>query len=69
MDMKLLSLQGNRCFGCGHENPYGLKISIHLDKLDPNRIVGEFDPGEYMTGFPGITHGGVIYTAFDCMST
>jgi len=69
MDMKLISLQGNTCFGCGQENPYGLKISGHRDPQDPNRIIGEFDPSEYMTGFPGITHGGVIYTAFDCMST
>ena len=69
MNLELLSLKENKCFGCGPENRYGLRISVHRDLLNANRIVGEFHPSEYMTGFPGITHGGAIYTALDCMAT
>lgn len=69
MNMELLSLPGNVCFGCGHENPIGLRISVYRDPKAPHRILGEFDPGPHMIGFPGITHGGAIYTALDCMAT
>ena len=60
-------LPGIVCFGCGHENPNGLKIEI---KRDPNnnRFVGIFKPTDRMLGFPGIIHGGAIYTALDCMA-
>lgn len=61
-------LQGNICFGCGHENPNGLKIEIRRDPEDDDRIVGIFNPTSHMIGFPGITHGGAIYTALDCMA-
>lgn len=69
LHMELLSLPGNLCFGCGQENPNGLRISVYRDAKSPNRILGEFDPGPHMIGFPGITHGGAIYTALDCMAT
>jgi acyl-CoA thioesterase FadM len=64
-----LSLAGNICFGCGQDNPDGLKISVFRDPDDPKRILGEFRPKAHMIGFPGITHGGAIYTALDCMAT
>jgi len=62
-------LPGNDCFGCGPMNPHGLNITVRLDPENANRIVAEFNPQNHMTGFPGITHGGVIYTALDCMAT
>lgn len=62
-------LPGNACFGCGQENANGLRVAIFRDPENPKRILGEFDPQHYMTGFPGITHGGAIYTALDCMAT
>lgn len=61
-------LQENVCFGCGHENPYGLKIEIKRDPEDDDCLVGIFNPKSHMIGFPGITHGGAIYTALDCMA-
>lgn len=64
-----LSLAGNLCFGCGQDNPNGLQISIYRDPGDPKRIFGRFQPPEHMIGFPGITHGGAIYTVLDCMAT
>ena len=61
-------LKGNLCFGCGHENPNGLKIEIRRDPKDDNRLVGIFSAKSHMIGFPGITHGGAIYTALDCLA-
>jgi acyl-coenzyme A thioesterase PaaI-like protein len=62
-------LPGNDCFGCGPMNPHGLNIMVRLDPENANRITGEFSPQDHTIGFPGITHGGVIYTALDCMAS
>ena len=62
-------LPGNVCFGCGHANHHGLKIEIARHPAKPETLRGRFDPADYMIGFPGITHGGAIYTAMDCLST
>ena len=62
-------LPGNACFGCGQENERGLGITVRRDPADPKRILGEFRPQDHMIGFPGVTHGGAIYTALDCMAT
>jgi acyl-coenzyme A thioesterase PaaI-like protein len=62
-------LPGNDCFGCGPMNPHGLNITVRLDPENAGRITGEFNPQNHMIGFPGITHGGVIYTALDCMAS
>jgi len=59
----------NGCFGCGPENPKGLRVAVFRDPKDPRRLLGEFHPGDHLIGFPGITHGGAIYTALDCMAT
>lgn len=57
------------CFGCGTSNPNGLQLKVRLDPSDSERIVGRFTPSEALIGFPGITHGGVVFTALDCMAT
>ena len=61
-------LPGNTCFGCGHENPMGLRIEIRRDTKNNDQLIGVFNPERHMVGFPGITHGGAIYTALDCMA-
>ncbi len=61
-------LPHNNCFGCGIENLQGLHIEIIRDEENQNSLKGIFYPPNYMTGFPGITHGGVIYTALDCLA-
>jgi len=61
-------LPGNVCFGCGHANPDGLGVEVVRDPGDPERLLGTFQPPEHMIGFPGITHGGAIYTALDCLA-
>ena len=62
-------LPGNSCFGCGHENPTGLKIEIFREPVNRGRLRGRFTPTEKTAGFPNIAHGGSVYTALDCLST
>lgn len=50
------------CFGCGQENPIGLKLKVHKDG---DRAVTEFTPGKYHTGFHNIVHGGVLCALMD----
>jgi acyl-coenzyme A thioesterase PaaI-like protein len=62
-------LSEGRCFGCGSSNPSGLKLKVHHDPGDPEQITGHFVPHESFIGFPGITHGVVVFTALDCMAS
>jgi len=62
-------LAENMCFGCGPQNPAGLHIEVRRDPAAPGTLGALFTPTENMAGFPGITHGGAIYTALDCLST
>ncbi len=52
----------NKCFGCGQDNPIGLKLRFHYDK---DRAEAEFTPEELHQGWPGIVHGGIIFTLLD----
>lgn len=61
-------LPGNTCFGCGFENPYGLKVAITRDGDRTDQLIGTLDPPAHSIGFPGLTHGGVLYTALDCIA-
>ena len=62
-------LPENTCFGCGHANHAGLRIEIVRDDTSADMLRGCFVPTMDMAGFPGITHGGAVYTALDCLST
>jgi len=62
-------LPHNTCFGCGHENHAGLRMEVVRDEKDARVLRGRLTPTAAMAGFPGITHGGVIFTALDCLST
>ena len=62
-------LEQNVCFGCGHANPAGLHIEVYRDPENALALAGRFLPSTGMVGFPGIVHGGVIFTALDCLST
>lgn len=61
-------LADNTCFGCGHHNPRGLHIELRRDAESPERLIGRLDTDERLAGFPGITHGGALYTALDCVA-
>ena len=45
------------CFGCGSDNPIGLKLSY---RIEGENVVADFVPREEHQGWPGITHGGII---------
>ncbi len=65
-------LADNECFGCGHHNPHGLKISLYPQQaadVPAPSVSGEFTPAQHLHGFPGITHGGILYAAMDCTAT
>jgi len=58
-----LSREGaNKCFACGQENPIGLKLGFRCQE---GRAETEFIPGELYQGWPGIVHGGILYTLLD----
>jgi acyl-coenzyme A thioesterase PaaI-like protein len=61
-------LKGNTCFGCGPDNPEGLRIRIFRDGARTDRLVGVYRPRETAGGFPHIVHGGLQFTALDCMA-
>ena len=61
-------LPDSDCFGCGLANANGLHVEITRDSDNRDRLLATLRPGDHMTGFPGITHGGIIYTAMDCLA-
>lgn len=50
------------CFGCGENNPCGLKLKF---KQDGKTARAEFTPTKLHQGWSGIIHGGVIATILD----
>lgn len=53
----------NHCFGCGLDNPSGLRLSFFVD---PDRnIVCHFRLARRFAGPPGHAHGGIIATLLD----
>lgn len=51
-----------RCFACGQQNPFGLKMTF---QADGNTVMADFTPGEEHLGFPGVVHGGIVATVLD----
>lgn len=52
----------NRCFVCGPDNPIGLHLTF---RLEDGACLSEFTPGENHQGYPGVIHGGMLYSALD----
>jgi len=50
------------CFGCGGNNPFGLKLNFEWDGKTAKT---EFTPTKFYQGWPGILHGGIIATMLD----
>jgi beta-phosphoglucomutase family hydrolase len=55
-------LSDGLCFGCGQNNPSGLKLKF---KKDGAWVRAEFTPAKEHQGWPGVLHGGVIATLLD----
>ena len=51
--------QYRNCFGCGADNPIGLRLQY---RGEGDAVVTEFTPGDEHEGWPGIVHGGIITT-------
>ncbi len=52
----------NMCFGCGQNNPIGLKLGFQWDGKTAR---AEFTPTELYQGWPGLVHGGIITCILD----
>ncbi|MCX8126766.1 MAG: PaaI family thioesterase [Dehalococcoidia bacterium] len=52
----------DKCYGCGPNNPFGLKLKF---TWDGSAARAEFVPGEYHQGWPGLVHGGIIAALLD----
>ncbi len=50
------------CFGCGQDNPFGLKLSFQWDGKTAR---AEFTPTEFYQGWAGVVHGGIIICILD----
>lgn len=50
------------CFVCGQSNPIGLHL--HFWEED-GKVWTEFTPDDRHQGFPGIMHGGLLFTILD----
>jgi uncharacterized protein (TIGR00369 family) len=50
------------CFGCGQNNPIGMKL--HFSR-DGETIRAEFTPDKMHQGWPGLLHGGILGCLLD----
>lgn len=50
------------CFGCGEDNPIGLKLR---PVYDGEKVVARFTPTEHHQGWYNVTHGGILYSILD----
>ncbi len=50
------------CFGCGKDNPIGLKLKFHWDGRHAR---GEFTPQPHHQGWSDVVHGGILLTILD----
>ena len=57
-----LSSEANHCFVCGSGNPIGLGVRFRMEE---DVCVAEFVPGDEHVGYPGVTHGGIVFSLLD----
>jgi uncharacterized protein (TIGR00369 family) len=63
-DTRYVRLQKNYCFGCGMNNPDGMRLKFIYDDAR-GRFVCRFRLAKRYTGPPGHAHGGIIATILD----
>lgn len=51
------------CFGCGQDNPEGLHLTFQ--ERPEGSVLAEVNLGPYLSGEPGIVHGGIQATILD----
>ena len=52
----------SHCFGCGQNNPIGLKLDFHWDGRTAR---AEFTPTGLHQGWPELVHGGIVICLLD----
>src|SRR5215831_13908578 len=62
--LRLETQEANRCFGCGGNNPTGMRLVFDLD-FDARRTRGRFVLGANYAGGAGFAHGGIIAVVLD----
>ncbi len=50
------------CFVCGKENSHGLRLQLFADQ---HSVRGIFRPRDFLCGYPGIVHGGILASVAD----
>jgi uncharacterized protein (TIGR00369 family) len=63
-DTRYVRVQKNYCFGCGKNNPDGMRLKFSYDE-ERNCFVCRFRLGKRYSGPPGHAHGGIIATLLD----
>lgn len=61
---KLEPKADNPCFGCGADNPRGMKLTFEQDH-DARKIIGHFRFGPEYQGSNRVLHGGIIAVLLD----
>lgn len=56
------SADQNMCFGCGPNNPAGLKLTF---EEDDERLYASWVPSPHFQGYINVLHGGIIATLLD----
>ena len=51
-------LEANTCFGCGEDNPIGLKLNFEWDGTTAKTTL---IPRKEFEGWPGIIHGRIFF--------
>jgi len=54
----------NHCFGCGRDNPEGMRLKFFIDE-GAQRTICKFKLARRYQGPPGHAHGGIIATILD----
>jgi uncharacterized protein (TIGR00369 family) len=52
----------DKCFGCGQQNPIGLKLRF---RTEGESVRTEFTPSGVHEGYPGYLHGGITCALLD----
>ena len=63
-DTRYVRIQKNYCFGCGKNNPDGMRLKFAYDEKIGG-FVGRFRLAKRFSGPPGHAHGGIIATILD----
>lgn len=54
----------HKCFCCSPNNPIGLKLEFWFDE-ENKAVVTNWNPLEYLQGYPNVLHGGIQSTLMD----